>query len=225
MDPEEAYWRVQAASVLGASEVSLHPADWIAYCTYVHGRALIARPGQATGKSLMINSDSSVPLGSLGIRVGATVAILDDYAQCKEIASQWPAANVQVDGSAGRARIRYAGLTLVGHIPGVPGRLPGVVLHSSQPHSYIKYDPNVAPLDAIHHPEIAWTAPQPLVYQSSGYLMRASWWCVIPDEATVARSVSLTAPTVDLVRYPHRCAKCGSPAYVGFSSVDCSKGC
>jgi hypothetical protein len=26
-------------------------------------------------------------------------------------------------------------------------------------------------------------------------------------------------------RYPHKCPKCGSPAYVGFASLDCSKGC
>lgn len=28
--------------------------------------------------------------------------------------------------------------------------------------------------------------------------------------------------TLDLSRFPHKCDKCGSPAYIGFSKVDCS---
>jgi hypothetical protein len=33
-------------------------------------------------------------------------------------------------------------------------------------------------------------------------------------------------PKKDLSRYPHRCPKCQSPAYLGFNSIECSKdGC
>lgn len=33
------------------------------------------------------------------------------------------------------------------------------------------------------------------------------------------------APTPGADRFPHKCPRCGSPAYLGFSSIDCSKGC
>jgi len=35
---------------------------------------------------------------------------------------------------------------------------------------------------------------------------------------------SSTAP-VSLANYPHKCPKCNGPAYIGFNSIDCSKGC
>jgi hypothetical protein len=36
---------------------------------------------------------------------------------------------------------------------------------------------------------------------------------------------AITTPTIDVSKYPHKCPKCGKPAYVGFSSIDCSANC
>lgn len=41
-----------------------------------------------------------------------------------------------------------------------------------------------------------------------------------PDHSAAARA---EAPRDD--KYPHKCPRCGSPAYVGFSSIECSRGC
>lgn len=30
---------------------------------------------------------------------------------------------------------------------------------------------------------------------------------------------------IDTTRFPHKCPRCGAPAYVGLSSVECSAGC
>jgi hypothetical protein len=32
-------------------------------------------------------------------------------------------------------------------------------------------------------------------------------------------------PPIDLSKFPHKCVKCGYPAYNGFASTECSKGC
>lgn len=37
--------------------------------------------------------------------------------------------------------------------------------------------------------------------------------------------LSLTAGSLDLKLFPHSCPRCHAPAYVGFSDVDCSRGC
>jgi hypothetical protein len=46
------------------------------------------------------------------------------------------------------------------------------------------------------------------------------WNC----EAVHLRRV-LATEAVDPSRFPHSCPKCKAPAFVGFTSVDCSKGC
>jgi hypothetical protein len=45
------------------------------------------------------------------------------------------------------------------------------------------------------------------------------FWIIYPDFAPKEQEKT------DLSRYPHKCPTCQSPAYVGFSSVECSKEC
>jgi hypothetical protein len=42
---------------------------------------------------------------------------------------------------------------------------------------------------------------------------------ILPLNATIASTA------IDMSKYPHKCPKCSSPAYIGFTSVECSKGC
>lgn len=37
--------------------------------------------------------------------------------------------------------------------------------------------------------------------------------------------VAPAAPAVDATRFPHVCPRCKAPAYIGFNTTDCSKGC
>jgi len=41
----------------------------------------------------------------------------------------------------------------------------------------------------------------------------------------VNEKTSTASPTPSSDKYPHKCPRCGSPAYLGFSSVECSMGC
>jgi hypothetical protein len=55
-----------------------------------------------------------------------------------------------------------------------------------------------------------------------------SEWNVIGANAIsleVLKRYVVDAPTTDLSRYPHKCPKCTGPAYIGFNSVECSRGC
>lgn len=49
-------------------------------------------------------------------------------------------------------------------------------------------------------------------------------WC---DEVDLVlyQSDQQIMPTIDLSRFPHKCLKCGAPAYIGFMDTDCSAGC
>jgi hypothetical protein len=46
------------------------------------------------------------------------------------------------------------------------------------------------------------------------------------DDMLYKEPVDVTyVPDTISTKYPHKCEKCGAPAYVGFLSVECSQGC
>jgi hypothetical protein len=57
-----------------------------------------------------------------------------------------------------------------------------------------------------------------------------SWTMVAVDEGFELVKTALPSSTIVSHRsrssvYPHTCPRCGAPAYVGFSKVDCSRSC
>jgi hypothetical protein len=42
---------------------------------------------------------------------------------------------------------------------------------------------------------------------------------------SIIGQVRIIEPEVDRARYPKECPRCGAPAYIGASMVDCSKRC
>jgi len=53
-----------------------------------------------------------------------------------------------------------------------------------------------------------------------------------PEQSPVSRPRTMQewldawgSPQLDLSRFPHTCPRCGDPAYIGFTTIECSKGC
>lgn len=66
-------------------------------------------------------------------------------------------------------------------------------------------------------------------YNENGRFVRDrscdEWFELRAPAYDLADLLKVAGALVDASKCPHKCPKCGSPAYVGFSSVECSKGC
>jgi hypothetical protein len=57
-------------------------------------------------------------------------------------------------------------------------------------------------------------------------MAKPRWLVSREDFYAVDRSAGRPSDPIDLAQFPHQCPRCSSPAYVGLTSVECSRaGC